>query len=1140
MKLHQQSEACDPQRLESFLRCNLSAAAETEFASHLNCCERCRAALEEQAADRAAWREAEELLRPVELDSPGDDDFGDPLWPERQSRRRPHLIQSVLSALGPTDDPAMLGRLAGYEVSGVIGAGGMGVVLKAIDEPLDRTVAIKVLAPHLAASGAARKRFAREAKAAAAVLHPNVIAIHGVSNDDALPYLVMPYVRGASLQKRLDNEGPLPLPEILRIGAQIAAGLAAAHAQGLVHRDIKPANILLEEGVERVAITDFGLARAVDDATLTTSGVIAGTPQYMSPEQARGETVDQRSDLFSLGSVLYAACTGRPPFRAETSHGVLRRITDVEPTPIRDVNPDIPNWLATIISRLMAKRAESRYGSAAEVAELLENCLAHVQQPAKVALPKGLPRPVRRTAWSPSHLTVAGVVAMVAVAGIALFGLALLTAEPPDISGQWTGNEWGQVVLKKMPKDHYTGTYTDTFGAEPGKIALKWSRIERRFNGTWREGKDRFGKLSVRLVGDEIRGAHTTDRDSKISPGIPRLADLAWRRAAIAAEPPPAAATALEGDWRLESITGGQVISFEQDLVARVRGDQWTIVRENSEVPHRLVFNVEGNRQAIDLIAKRDSLPPLTYRGLYYLRGDTLTIAWGPRPSVRPADFDGVDGGVHQWKRIKADDTSSNPAAANSTSLPRSVLQGIVTGLQDQELVEISLGLDDGLRVKDVLDVHRDNTYLGRISIVRVAKDQSVGRIEVRQGEIRVGDHVGVLAVQQDAAERPGSMKPLDFPGPAIAVACSADGKLLAVAHEEPDKDSRPAVDVFNPETGERVASLKLSTEEENAVLKATEHVSRFRVTAMEFAPVGDALAVGTDIGQVKLFNARTGELVRALDHKEPRLADKETPENWQPVVRALGSVRSLAFSQGGSLLAVCGESFAEFADVFDGVESLGLPVTGPGRLKIFDVKSGALKHDLPGHSQAFAIAFSADSSLLASAGRWTGGGSHGNGVLVWDPESGTKTLTIDQQTNGGTHAIAFAPARKLALFASLEFDKENDTRSTALSLMFPLSGIMEWQRSFPGWAHPMGFSPDGNAALVLVGGKSIHSIDVSTGATQREISLGESFAKGRTTGTAIVPPGKRIAIAGVTGDGTGRVAIIDLQANSGEGPKRD
>ena len=219
------------------------------------------------------------------------------------------------------------------------------------------------------------------------MVHDNVIEIHGVSEAAGLPYLVMPYVRGPSLQRRLDDEGPLAVVEILRVAMQAAAGLAAAHAQGLVHRDVKPANILLADGIERVKLTDFGLARAADDASLTRTGVIAGTPQYMSPEQARGEPVDPRSDLFSLGSVLYAMCTGRPPFRAETSYGVLRRITDEEPRPIREINPDIPDWLCGIVAKLMAKRPDDRFQSAAEVAALLEQCLAHVQQPTVVPLP---------------------------------------------------------------------------------------------------------------------------------------------------------------------------------------------------------------------------------------------------------------------------------------------------------------------------------------------------------------------------------------------------------------------------------------------------------------------------------------------------------------------------------------------------------------------------------------------------------------------------------------------------------------------------------------------------------------------------------------------------------------------------------
>src|SRR5262249_28357095 len=159
----------------------------------------------------------------------------------------------------------------------------------------------------------ARRRFTREAQAAAAVTHEHVVTIHGVEEAHDPPYIVMQYVSGLSLQERLDRDGPLELKEILRIGSQAPRGLAAAHAQGVIHRDIKPANILLENGIERVKITDFGLARTLDDASLTQSGVIAGTPQYMAPEQANGEAIDHRADLFSLGSVVYALCTGRPP-----------------------------------------------------------------------------------------------------------------------------------------------------------------------------------------------------------------------------------------------------------------------------------------------------------------------------------------------------------------------------------------------------------------------------------------------------------------------------------------------------------------------------------------------------------------------------------------------------------------------------------------------------------------------------------------------------------------------------------------------------------------------------------------------------------------------------------------------------------
>jgi eukaryotic-like serine/threonine-protein kinase len=197
----------------------------------------------------------------------------------------------------------------------------------------------------------------------------------------------MQFVSGKTLQERLVATGSFSVPEILRIGMQTASGLAAAHAQGLVHRDIKPANILLENGVERVKITDFGLARAVDDVGMTQTGVVAGTPQFMAPEQANGESIDVRSDLFSLGSVLYTLCTGRPPFRATTTMGLLKRICEETPRPIRELNPEIPAWLEAIISRLLKKTANERYQSAKEVADLLSMWLAHVQRPTAVPAP---------------------------------------------------------------------------------------------------------------------------------------------------------------------------------------------------------------------------------------------------------------------------------------------------------------------------------------------------------------------------------------------------------------------------------------------------------------------------------------------------------------------------------------------------------------------------------------------------------------------------------------------------------------------------------------------------------------------------------------------------------------------------------
>jgi serine/threonine protein kinase len=406
--MNQTSPHPDESQLRGLLKGTLPSADEAAVLALLEREPAWQAALDRLVANEATWRAAAVSLQkpPLAADRTLRSVLASIASIERShsSINTPATGETVDSSAGdadhsrdlhfltPADDAAYLGKLGPYLVEEVIGRGGFGVVLKARDPKLARIVAIKVLAPHLAASGTACQRFRREALSAAAVAHEHVITIFAV-DDDPLPYLVMQFVAGQSLQDKLDREGPLGIKEALRIGMQTAAGLAAAHKQGLVHRDIKPANILLENGIERVKLTDFGLARAADDASLTRSGTIAGTPQYMSPEQARGETVDARSDLFSLGTVLYAMLTGRSPFRADSTLAVLKRVCDDPPRPIREVNPDVPEWLAALIDRLLAKAPADRPASAQEVADLLGQYLLQVQQPKFDAAKAHIPPP---------------------------------------------------------------------------------------------------------------------------------------------------------------------------------------------------------------------------------------------------------------------------------------------------------------------------------------------------------------------------------------------------------------------------------------------------------------------------------------------------------------------------------------------------------------------------------------------------------------------------------------------------------------------------------------------------------------------------------------------------------------------------
>ena len=290
-----------------------------------------------------------------------------------------------LSFLDPPEADDEIGRLGRFRVMEILGRGGMGVVLRAEDPHLKRDVAIKVLNIARVDRSEASARFLREAQATAAIDHDNIVTIHDVGEQRGMPYYAMQFLRGESLHARLARQTKLPIADAVRIAREIAQGLSAAHAKGLLHRDIKPANVWLEEGTDRAKIVDFGLARLDDhdDTELTNSGAILGTPKYMSPEQAQGQAVDQRCDLFSLGSVLFHLVAGEAPFSGANVTATLIAVATAAPPDVQTLAPKCPDALKTIIDRLLEKSPDDRFAGADEVVE----ALAAVEDELSVAPP---------------------------------------------------------------------------------------------------------------------------------------------------------------------------------------------------------------------------------------------------------------------------------------------------------------------------------------------------------------------------------------------------------------------------------------------------------------------------------------------------------------------------------------------------------------------------------------------------------------------------------------------------------------------------------------------------------------------------------------------------------------------------------
>jgi eukaryotic-like serine/threonine-protein kinase len=447
--------------------------------------------------------------------------------------------------LGPPQSPNEIGRLGGYRVLKELGRGGMGVVYQAEDPKLKRLVALKVMLPRHSSDKSARQRFIREAQAMAAVHHDHIVTIFQVDENNGVPFLAMEFLDGMPLDKWLKDGRKPSVAQVLRMGREIAEGLAAAHERGLIHRDVKPGNIWLDSAHKgRVKILDFGLARVgTDDVHLTRSGAIVGTPAYMSPEQARGEKVDGRTDLFSLGCVLYRLCTGAMPFAGDTTTALLLALAMDHPKPVRDVNPEIPATLSDLVMRLLAKTPAERPASAREVVELveaIENNLNGVTEakregisqtelmaPSPSALP---PIPPKRRRTAVVALMAGAAAILLVMAGAVVYvqtdrGTLEISTFDPDVKVLVEKGGASVDILDPKSKQQlsiHSGQYTlKLIGADVAGLELTTDQ------GTGPVTLTRGGKVvvTVKRVGKPADATAQAERTAK--PAFPPL-DEAW------------------------------------------------------------------------------------------------------------------------------------------------------------------------------------------------------------------------------------------------------------------------------------------------------------------------------------------------------------------------------------------------------------------------------------------------------------------------------------------------------------------------------------------------------------------------------------------------------------------------------------